>query len=507
MIAVIRPDVYRRCTALALALGAAACGQGEAARTSAADSTRGLRVNPATASGSAILELWQLRPAVSLGDWRSAHPDEAVSGADTSGPLRFFGDWCAMAQRRWQLGEREISRTALFYPPDAGSLSLPDSVPDLVRQCRLGLVWVTINVPDSAAGARLADSVRSQLAEAFGRLVSGPVSFYGSAYWSQVGRFRRESVTAVAALRNPPANAGDSATSRRSVVAFAYLPNAGVGTGDDTPSHAGPWTPSDSMPLDSAVALSGIDLGLWAPLAARLRVAETGRQGSAVTAAATDSLARALRRWLGASAGQSLPRRAAALYVADVVLERALCATIRCDARETAALEPLRALGAQFAWEPLGASWVYARTWLNQARVLDRDSPLGQRILLAQMARAFDFSGTCAAGEEGFRRVIENGTRYLDRVPNSPIAADVHYLVGEAYRDVVALAHGAGDIYADSSRYSAEQASALANAQLHYRAAMRAGAASAAARAAWRQAWWMKAGLVPRETRFYCVYD
>jgi hypothetical protein len=129
------------------------------------------------------------------------------------------------------------------------------------------------------------------------------------------------------------------------------------------------------------------------------------------------------------------------------------------------------------------------------------------RIFLFQLANGFDPSGTCAAGAEGFRRVIQNGEKYLERVPASPIAADVHYQVGDAYRDIFALARGAAGDYADSSRYGAEAGPATLKALEHYRAAMRAGPASPAARAAWKRAWWIEAGLVPRDVRFYCIYD
>lgn len=489
-----------------LALLAAGCGTGETVRTAVSDTASGARsINPATVAGVTALELWQLRPGVTLGEWKAAHPDEAVTGTDSSALSRYVGSWCAAAQRRTTVGQRTVSRTAFFYPPEAGNLALPDSQPDLVRDCVLGLVWVTVATPDSATGARLTDSVRAQLAEAFGRLTGGPVSFFGSAFWSNVSRFRRGDITAIAALRNPIPRSDTG--SERTVIAFAYQPTAGFGTGDDSPPSAGPFVPADSLPLDSAVAQSGLDLALWAPMAALLRTAETGHHAGLFTPQQADSLARPLRRWLSASEGLPLPRRAAALYAADIVLDRALCTYVRCDAREFATLEPLRALGAQFAWEPLGASWVYQRTWLNQARVLDRDSPLGQRILLAQLNAAFDFTGSCGGGPEGFRKVIESGERYLARVPDAPIAPEVHFLVGEAYRDIVALAHGAGDIYADSSRYGAEAPAAARRALDHYRAALRAGPGSPAARAAWKQAWWLKAGLVPRDVRFYCVYD
>jgi len=210
---------------------------------------------------------------------------------------------------------------------------------------------------------------------------------------------------------------------------------------------------------------------------------------------------------MAATSGLPMQRRAAALYAADLVLDQSLCAYRMCDIADRGSRAGLEAIGARFNRSELGGAWVYERTWLGQARAADRDSPLGQHILLLQLANAFDFSGTCREGAEGFRRVIDNGERYLERVPTSPIAAAVHFLVGEAYRDIVALAHGAGDIYADSSQYSAEAGDAARQAIEHYKAATRAGADSATAQAAWRRAWMLKAGLAPREVRFYCVYD
>ena len=490
---------------LALVLAAAGCGDRETARTAVSDTSNAPRVNPATTSGAVVLELWQLRPSVSLADWRSAHPDEPIVLADTTASLRPFGEWCAASQRRVQLGTHEVTRTALFYPPAPGTLALADSAVQLLGGCELGLVWVSIPAADSASGARLTDSVRTQLAEAFGRLVSGPVQFYGSAYWSNVSRFRQGQVTAVAALRSPPASS--DTTRGRAVLAFAYQSNAGIGTGDDAPPISRAWSPPDTMPLDSAVELSRLGMEAWAPLAALLRRAEAGSHATQSSPARVDTLARALRRWLSASQAQPLPARSAALYVADAVLDRSLCSYVRCDSQADSEVAPLRALGAQLGWEPLGANWVYQRTWLTQARVLDRDSPLGRRILLQQMNAGFDFSGSCANGPEGFRKVIDLGEKYLARVPGSPIEPEVHFLVGEAYRDIVALSHGAGSDYADVSMYTGEAPAAAQSAIEHYRLAMRAGPQSPTAQAAWRQAWWLKAGLAPRDTRFFCVYD
>jgi hypothetical protein len=192
-------------------------------------------------------------------------------------------------------------------------------------------------------------------------------------------------------------------------------------------------------------------------------------------------------------------------------MERAACAYLLCGRAgpaDSTRLVPFQALGARFTYTPLGTSWVFNRNWLSPARALDRDGSVGRAILLLQLEHQFDFSGICAGGLEGFRRVMAEGERYLARVPNGPISAEVHFLVGDAYRDVVALASGVLAEYVDSvAPYRNEAPGARARALEHYRATMALAPERPVARAAWRRAWWILAGLPPRETRFVCVYD
>lgn len=454
-------------------------------------------------AGAVALQLWQLREGLTLADWKTAHPDENVSGADTSAVATQLGDWCAAAEHRQQIGARIVTRTAFFYPPPPDSaLTPPDSVPDLVTRCRLGLVWVRADVPDTTAARFLSDSVSVQLAALYGATLARPVHFWGSALWTRTARFHKGRVSAVSALR-PAGPRASSDAALPAVLAFAFLDYAGLSLDDDEPARVA-YAPVDSIPLDSAAALARLG-ALYDPLRALANSPPPAAHDSA--GALRRALVQPLQRWIAAAAGLPMPRRAAAFYLADRVLERAMCGHALCEHGDSISHAPLVALGARFNWNPLAGSWVYEHSWMTQARIFDRDSPLGQRILLYQLAHARDFSETCREGAEGFRKVIDDGERYLARVPASPVAAEVHFDVADAYRDIVALAHGAGGIYADSSRYGAEAGAAAAKALDHYAAAMRAGPAAEVARAAWQRAWWMKAGLAPRDVRFYCVYD
>ncbi len=482
---------------------------GERPLPGASGDTTGVPVSTSTPAGRIALELWQLRPEVSLGEWFQQHAtDDLVPGlpGDDDGH-GVFGDWCVRTTLLDEVAATRIERTAYFYAPEPpDGLVLPESRSELVRSCRLGTISIRVGVADSATGAALADSVRVQLARAFGGQVSSVVSFFGTAYWHGVGRFRRGDVDAVSALQVPPRY--DTTAARRPTVrALAVLPASGLSLdgvvrNDDPPL-------ADSLPLDSTVALAGLGAAVAAPLVRVVRDTLWRERGdTAGRTAVRQGLPAAFRRWLGLAEELSPPERAAAFYVADLALHKALCGVLPCDQQgDSTALAPFAALGARFAWTELGAQWVYDRTWLNQARAFDRDGRLGQRILLAQMRAGFDFSGMCAAGPEGFRRVIANAERYLERVPNSPIAAEVHFLAGDAWADIVALAAGAGDIYADSSRYSADAPEARRRALTHYHAAIAANPTSPLARVAWRRAWWLLSELPPRRARFLCIYD
>jgi hypothetical protein len=486
----------------ALAVLLAACRVGER-RAAAADSTAGPAVDPASVPGRFALELWQLRD-VTLGEWRAAHADDVVIGEDSSGTASYLGSWCAEAVHVYDARGRKVERRAFFYPPPPPSvLTPPDSANDLVLSCRLGFVLVGFRVADVAEGERLADSVRSRLDTVFGAGQRGAVSFLGSAFWSVTGRWRHGDLVAASALSAPPgsrAGADDGALPR--VLAIASLPISGVSVEPLSPRPPRFYAPPDTLPLDSAARLAGLDTTLSGILARTARASPQAR-----AAGPPDSLVRPLVRWLRSAPALPPSRRAAALYTADRVLDRAMCAYRMCDLQDSIALRPLQELGARFTYSPLSGTWLYARSWLAQARALDRDSPLGQRVLLEQLENGFDFSGTCRGGTEAFRTVIDNGERYLARAAGSPIAADVHFLVAEAYRDIVALAAGAGDIYADSSRYSAEAGAAARHALEHYAAAIAAGAGGPTARQAWARAWWLRAGLHPRDVRFLCIYD
>jgi hypothetical protein len=495
------PRTIRASLAAACALAAALSGCRGGERPDGAGGPPA--VDPASVAGRTALELWQLRPGVTLGDWRAAHPEDRVRGEDSLRMAAGFGEWCAVSRQDLRAGDRVVSRHAYFYPPaPAAEPAPPDSGPGLVLSCELGLLWSGTAVTDSGEGARVADSLRTQLTAVFGVPDTAGLRFFGSAFWRHRARFRRGDLAVAMGVEAPLLAAAEGPAARRAFV-VAWLPISRLDA-SGTPPDAAAWNPPVAIGADSAARLSGLDPELWRPLAA---VAARAPGAAPATLGPADSLVRPLGRWIAAARTLSPPRQAAALYAADLLFDEARCRYRLCEGSDSSGWAPLRPLGAEFSWSELGGLWVYRRSWLRQARALDRDSPLGQQILLLQLGHAFDFSGTCAEGAEGFRTVIENGERYLARIPDSPIAAEVHYLVAEGYRDVVALAAGVAGDYADASRYATGAGEAAVRALTHYDAAVRLGRGREVAAAAWRRAWWLRAGLTPRTVRFYCVYD
>jgi hypothetical protein len=494
--------------ALLLLLVLAACRREASRSAPPADSgSTSVAVDPQTVTGRVALELWPLRTGVSLAEWSGSNLNDMVAGSDSEPIADYFGSWCAVASRTFVVQGRTIVRRAFFYPPaPPEGLILADSMsPTLLRDCTLGLIWITIPIGDSAAAVAVNDSVHAQLARAY-RPDQATVTFFGSAYWSGARRLRQGAVQLVTALRSPPSvRAPGDTTSGRDVVTLAMLPSSGVSL-DSGPAAETPYAPPDTIPLDSAVRLSGLDSALALPLLRAARGPTSDTPARAMDQPA-DSLIRPLRRWIEAAARLAPPRRAAAIYLADHVLARAACSYHLCEPGDSVAQRPLRALGATFVFSELGGGWSYQRSWLEQARTLDRDGRLGELILLEQLRGGFDFSGTCRGGAEMFRTVIQNGERYLERLPQSRIAGDVHFYVGEGYRDIVALAAGAGQEYVDSTQYRDAAPEARRRAISHYRAALASDRTSPTAAAAWSRAWWLLAGLRPRTARFYCVYD
>jgi hypothetical protein len=418
---------------------------------------------------------------------------------------------CTSRERIVAASGRTLRRYAGFYPPaPPAALVWPADTGTALMEngCLLGLIWTEVSVQDTAQGARLADSIEELITSAVGaRLRDANISYAGSAYWSHRAAWRWGSAFIVLAVDRSSESVEEGRTST-SVLTFAFLPVSGLAL-DDLAEREGRDILGDSLPLARAVALSGVKVGAWAPLRSVLDAKtelDAERRGDAQMPPAS-ALVASLGGWLHAAEGLPPERRAAALFVADLALDRTRCAVHLCGQGDSAKLEPLRALGAEFVYSELGGGWEYTNNWLVQARTLGGDGPVGDAAFMILLKRGFNLSGMCDAGSDGFRKVIAEGEAFLGRRGSAPVAAAVHFLVAEAYSDIVALARGDGAEYADSTAYQAEAPGAARSALAHYRAVINAGDTTALARAAWTRAFRLLAGAPSMGTAFFCVYD
>jgi hypothetical protein len=492
------------------ALVLAGCRSDAARGVASPNDSLGAAVNAATAHGQVALAMWELRAGVTLAEWVATRGAEQIEFYTREANRDYLGEWCARSAAIIASPIGPVERVAYFYSPPAvargqlpGDLAAPDSVR---AECMLGMIATEIALGDSGGGRRVTDSIVASLTRAMGTGVRNPpVSFYASAFWRRVTVWRRNGLVTVNALSGLPYASAETGA-RWAVLTFAFLPGSGLSIDPDRePPDAG--VINDTLALDSIAATARADSLAWGSLRGALTASERlgGPAGDAAPPPPpVDTLVTALRRWLIAASRLPAPRRAAAMYVADAVLDRSLCTYGFCSGRDGARLLPLRNLGARFSWSEATQSWVYRRNWLYEARAIDRDSPIGRAILLQQLAQGFDPSGACEAGPAAFERVLDNGERYLARVPDSPIAAEVHFYLGEAYRDIVALADGAAGAVPDTALYAGREAMARREALRHYRAVIELAPGTPVAERAWQRGWWLLAGLPLRDVRFFC---
>src|SRR6185369_13781845 len=109
----------------------------------------------------------------------------------------------------------------------------------------------------------------------------------------------------------------------------------------------------------------------------------------------------------------------------------------------------------------------------------------------------FEATGQCRDQQgHGYRAVVSEGEKYLKRKPNSAIQPDIHFMMAEAYGDILFLATEGGG-YGPLIELRPETDSARIHAIDHYRLAFSSGGNSSRAGAAWTDAWRVLAGLPP----------
>ncbi len=460
----------------------------------------------------AVRELADFQTGVTVADWLRTHPTDTLSTVPQW--IRDGDeDWCARAGsvRRLPDSSRSV-RYAYFYVPALTGHSTVPTVTNpeaIARRCVLGAIWVEAGVATGHDAQRNAALTGDALTAIYGgtALSWSPRHHFplgGLSVWNVKARARTDSTVILSASEDPFIGFGQ----RTMALAFAPLSRVGP-LGEES---VGERYQREAALVGQAAVLTGLDRPRIAPLLSLLAQAESAlanlthpdRAALRATAVVT------FRDWL--TAARTLPPspRAAALLAADHLLAtRAVQNYFHLDAEDSIpGRVPLEALGAEFDHEYYDDEYVYAHTWLNQALRMDPDGWAGAMAFTALIEVGFDTTGSCAAGQDPFQQVIDRGEAYLPKLTDSSLAARVHFVVGDAYAEIVGLAAGMGDYdYGDPTSFRPRAEAARVKALEHYRAGLAFERGTPAAAGAWRTSWRLAAGLPPVKLRFLCIND
>jgi hypothetical protein len=257
------------------------------------------------------------------------------------------------------------------------------------------------------------------------------------------------------------------------------------------------------------VAVGGLDQAAAAPVIAlydrarRLSAREdrTGWSDSAMVAVLSD--------WVRAVPRRPARQRAAALLLADLVLDASRPVSAAWRQEPTPVRARLRDLGADLGQWLISGDTSYTRSWLWDAFRADSVGPVGELAAILLLADGWNTSLNCGGGADLFPGVLRAGEALLPRLRTPRHQALVHLYVARAYGDVVARAAGVGEDTEElpPAHYGPSAIEARRDALAHYRASLGLLPPSAARRQVEQESWRLATGLAPLRTWFTCTYD
>jgi hypothetical protein len=454
-------------------------------------------------------EIAQLDNPTTLGGWLDLHgKDERwVKSAET-----FNVDCVSFVRRGWLPSGAIVGRAVYFYPPQAPSPAVLPKLrgQELLNTCTLGEVRVEAQSRTAETGHKMAQALEERFARNYGSSVGmNSVPFWGRGYYAGgAARWIHNDSEIVSGYDAKPGR--DMSTPDEVVggpVAFVHARLPIVYELEHEACctlKAYRYRSIEKMEFQRAASVAGVggDLSLHFE-----KLYEEVFQTSAYAKNAhqpehvgwLESLVPALRDWFTALKTLKPAQRAAGLFAAD----RLVAAVQDVDGdplghpKKPHPRSELQELGAVFEMNEFGGFYEYKNNWLEQARELDPDGEAGQMAMLVSLARP-----SCDP-----RKVILDGEQLLKKGIDVPTATQLHFIVGDAYSDIVALAEGPPlDADYDPAQFRNDAGSARTKALDHYRAGLAVDPTSENAKDAWRQAWHLSAGLVP-STRNVCVGD
>lgn len=471
-------------------------------QTSSRDST------DATAFASiAEREISQLDKKTTLAQWLILYgKDERwVKSTDPNGL-----ECLRLVKRGWLPSGAILAQAVYFYPPPAPS---PAILPALTGQalinsaCTLGMVRVEAQARAEELGRTLAQAVRQEFTKNYGEGVGmKSVPFWGRGYYDA----DRWIPNAEIVSGYDPKRGRDISTPDEVVGGPVAFVHARLPTVHELEHEACCSLPAfryrfiDNSAFHHAVDMAGVDAALSGQMQKLyeeffLASDSTKQAQQPGNPRQLESLIPVLREWLTASKASTPVKRAAGLLAADLFIAGVQDSNggFLGDPKNPQFRSEMEQLGAVFQLNEIAGWYFYTRNWSKQAQEFDPNGKVGEMALLVSLARP-----SC-----DFRNVLLDGERLLAKGLDAPTSAQVHFIVGDAYSDIVAIAGGAeteGEY--DLAELRNEAVSARAKAFEHYRAGLAGDATSESAKDAWRQAWHLSAGLLPR-TRNVCIGD
>jgi hypothetical protein len=210
------------------------------------------------------------------------------------------------------------------------------------------------------------------------------------------------------------------------------------------------YRPGEQADFHRAVAISGLDAVLRERMDRvydQVYASYAPGRGLPTTANWKPGLLAVLRDWVIAEQNLSTIQRAAALFAADrlvTVVEDVDAGEL--DQADSAFRGALETIGAPFSPIP-EIGFPYTKGWLKQALEIAPDTEVGQMAVLTLISR-----GGCNRTGWNSETVIAESEKLLNKGVNPPTAIRLHFVLGDAYSDIVALAEGADPDIGDKAQ-------------------------------------------------------
>jgi hypothetical protein len=446
----------------------------------------------------------ELHEGITVNEWTAHHP-----GATKIDPasIGIGGECVILAETATLADGAQVARLVSFNPPHAPS---PAVLPGLQGQslinetCTMSMVQVEVMVSDEAAGHAAQRTVNQQFDSTY-----GPSE-------DQVGVWHSGPIEIINAYDSGHRLAFDTGKPKFGPAAYvwAYLPFWKQPMFPDSQNNDDPQ--ADSVQFRRAFAIAGVDPAISDRMEKLYELDTTVSQQQAkrfseacahdcteteiekISSPAGDDwrkpLVPTLRDWLNAAKPLEPNRQAAGLIAADRLLtafgsiaegglqmREGQFGLPDSSSPEKAELRSeLEGLGAVIAPNEDGRL-SYNGNWLELARHLSPDTESGKLASFVWMTAA-----QCQEPEA----VISVGEDLIARGIDAPTAAQVHFMVGDAFSDIIMRTRGASG---DRGKAEAARSKALQ----HYAAGLADDGTSRQAKDAWLQAWHISAGLLP----------